>query len=136
MSYTKPIPTLRGEERLFFDYAKEHVLVYQQCASCEARIFYPRTVCPVCSSTELRIERSAGRGIIYSFTTLYRAGAPAFADDVPYTVVLVDLDEGVRVIGDLVGAGPDAVRIGLPVEVVFDDVTDEFTVPRFALRGE
>jgi uncharacterized OB-fold protein len=136
VSYSKPIPALRGEERLFFEQAKQHVLVYQQCASCGARIFYPRTVCPACTSTDLRVERSAGRGVIYSFTTMYRAGHPGFADDVPYTVVLVDLDEGVRVIGDLVGSEPEEVRIGLPVEVIFDDVTDEFTVPRFLVRRE
>jgi uncharacterized OB-fold protein len=136
VTYSKPIPTLRGEERLFFEQAKQHVLVYQQCASCGERIFYPRTVCPACTSVDLRVARSAGRGIIHSFTTMYRAGNPTFADDVPYTVVLVDLDEGVRVIGDLVGSEPNSVEIGLPVEVFFDDVTDEFTLPRFCVRKE
>lgn len=131
MSYDKPVPTLRGEERIYFAEARKHRLVYQHCERCGAAVFYLRTVCPVCTSEQLAVVAASGRGEIYSFTTQYRAAHPSFAADVPYTVVLVDLPEGVRVLADLVDCAPEDVRVGMPVEVLFDDVTPELTLPRF-----
>ena len=136
MAVPKPVPALRGEEKVYFAEAKAGRLVYQRCRACQSAIFYPRTVCPHCMSEDLEFVPSAGRGTIYSYTTLYRAGHPAFAADVPYTVVLVDLDEGVRVLADLVGSSPEDVAVGLPVDVLFDAVTDDFTVPRFRLATD
>lgn len=133
MPVAKPIPVLRGEEQRYFAEAKAGRLVYQRCSSCGAVIFYPRSVCPRCLSEELEFVPSAGQGTIYSHTTLYRAGHPSFADEVPYTIVLVDLDEGFRVLTDLVGAAPEDVAVGQRVEVLFDAVSNEFTVPRFRL---
>ena len=136
MSIAKPIPTLRGEEKIYFEEAKAGRLVYQECRDCGASIFYLRTVCPECMSEELDVVPSAGRGTIHSYTTLHRPGHPAFADEVPYTIVLVDLDEGVRVIADLVDSDPEDIEVGAPVEVLFDAVTEDFTVPRFRLTDE
>ena len=76
---------------------------------------------------------SAGRGTIYSFTTQYRPGAPGFADDVPYTLVLIDLDEGFRVLADLRDCPEGSLAIGLRVRAIFDEVTADLTVPRFVL---
>ena len=129
-----PVPTLRGEEQVYFDEARRHRLVHQRCEDCGARIFYLRTVCPSCSSDRLAIAQSSGRGVVHTFTTQYRAGHPAFADEVPYTAVLVDLEEGVRVLADLVDCRPEDVRIGMPVSVVFDDVGEGLTLPRFRPR--
>ncbi|MPZ60926.1 MAG: hypothetical protein GEU93_06450 [Propionibacteriales bacterium] len=131
MAATKPIPTLRGEEKVYFEEAKNGRLVYQLCRDCAQRIFYPRTVCTNCMSENLEYVASAGKGTIYSFTTLHVPGHPEFADDVPYTVVLVDLEEGVRVLADLVDCDPDDVKVGMSVEVLFEAVTEDFTVPRF-----
>jgi uncharacterized protein len=114
-----PIPDLRGEERVYFEWAERGRLAFQTCRTCGARIWYLRTVCPECLGVDLEVTAASGAGTIHSFTTLYRAGHPSRAEDVPYTVVLVDLDEGVRVIGDLVECAPDEVRIGLPVTVRF-----------------
>jgi len=136
MAAAKPIPALRGEEKTYFEQARAGRLVYQRCAACDAAIFYPRTVCPTCMSEDLEFVPSAGRGTIYSHTTLYRAGHHGYADEVPYTIVLVDLDEGVRMLADLVGPQPDAVAVGQRVEVLFDAVTEDFTVPRFRLAQE
>ena len=132
----KPIPKLRGEERAYFDEAKRGRLVFQQCADCAARLFYPRVVCPECMSENLQYVASSGRGVVYSFTTLHVPGNPAFADDVAYTVVLVTLEEGVRVCADLIECDPDQVTVGMLVEVVFDDVTEDFTRPRFRPRPQ
>lgn len=126
-----PLPVMRGEERVYFEAAARGQLGYQRCRSCAEVIFYPRVVCPACLSADLDLRESAGRGHVYSFSTLYRAGHPSLADRVPYTVVLVDMDEGFRVLADLVGCGPAEVTVGMAVQVVFDQVADGFTIPRF-----
>lgn len=135
MGYNRPLPTPRGEEHIVFDGAREHKLVYQRCRACGNVPIYPRTVCPECMSEDLDVLDSTGRGVVYAFATHYRPGHPSFADAVPYTLALVEFAEGHRLIGDLVDCPPDAVRVGMPVEVVFDDVTDGFTLPRFRLAG-
>jgi uncharacterized OB-fold protein len=126
-----PVPTARGEERVWFEAARERRLVHQRCDDCGAHVFYLRTVCPSCWSERLSLRDSSGRGVVHTFTTQHRPGHPAFADRVPYTVVLVDLEEGPRMLADLVGCPPEDVHVGLPVEVVFDDVSDDLTLPRF-----
>lgn len=126
-----PLPTPRGEEALYFDALREHRLVYQACADCDAVIFPLRTVCPTCSSLALELRDSAGRGVVHSFTTHQRAMHPYFADRVPYTVVLVDLEEGFRMMSDITHCAPDDVHVGLPVASWFDDIDDEVTLIRF-----
>lgn len=91
----------RGEESAYADALREGRVVFQRCLSCGASVWYLRSVCPGCMSAELVLTDSAGLGTVYTFTTLLRAGDPARAEDVPYSVALVDLDEGVRIIGDL-----------------------------------
>ncbi len=129
--YSKPLPKLRGEEHIYFERAAQGELVYQECAACGARTNYPRVVCPGCFGTDLAVVPSRGSGTVHSFTTLYRAGAAAFREDVPYTIVLVDLDEGVRVLADLVTTEHEAVQVGMRVSVTFDRVSEDFTLPRF-----
>ena len=124
----RPVPTPRGEELIFFTEAAEGRLSFQVCDDCTARIAYPHVVCPNCLSDRLTRHASGGRGVVHSFTTLHRAGNPVMTDRVPYTVVLVDLDEGVRVLADLEGGEP---RIGMPVEVFFEQLTEELAIPRF-----
>lgn len=120
MTSTKPVPFPRGEEAIWFDAAADGHLVYQRCADCGVVPSYPRSICPSCWSSDLRQETSSGRGVVHSFTVQYRAGAPGFEAEVPYTVVLVDLDEGPRVLADLVDIDVAAVRIGLDVEAFVD----------------
>lgn len=92
--------------------ATGHV-AYQHCETCDARAVYLRVLCPACGSTDLTVHHSAGLGVVYSTTTLHtRDGAR--------NVVLVDLDEGVRVMGTVVGAPPQDVAIGAPVRGILD----------------
>lgn len=109
-----PVGHARGEEALFFDALAEGRLVFQVCDDCGAAVWYLRTVCPHCMSARLRLESSAGLGTVHSLTTLYRAGDPARREDVPYSIALVDLDEGVRLIGDL---SADAAALGIDARV-------------------
>jgi uncharacterized OB-fold protein len=128
----KPLPQPRGEEAGFFAATREHRLAYQRCSACGRTASYPRSLCPHCGSLDVVLHSSEGRGVVHSFTTQMRPGGPAFAADVPYTLALVDLDEGFRAFGDVVGVEVGEVSIGLPVQVVFDDVTEDVTLPRFS----
>lgn len=131
----KPVPHPRGEEALFFEAAREHRLEHQRCGQCGRTANYPRALCPHCGSTDVAMHPSSGRGTVHSWTTQLRPGGPGFGD-APYTVVLVDLEEGFRALGDLVGVEDDEVVVGLPVEVLFDDVADDLTLPRFRRTTE
>jgi uncharacterized OB-fold protein len=88
-------------------------------------------MCGECGSFNYEWARSAGKGKVYSWITVVQPMLPAFNDAVPYTIPLVDLDEGVRMVALIEGTAPEAMKIGMPVEVFFDDVTDEITLPKF-----
>lgn len=122
----RPHPVPRGEERIFFDALREHRLVFQRCPECAAVVFPLRTICPGCASEDLTLDESSRRGVIQSFTTQYRAGSKLLADTVPYTLALVDLDEGFRV---LTGAPTDGgIAVDVRVRIDFDDADLEQTV--------
>ena len=91
----------------------------------------PRPLAGRCSRPAPRHRPASGRGTIYSFSTVYRPPSPEFKDDVPYTVVLVELAEGPRMISTLVDAPPETVGLGQAVEVVFDTIAPEVALPRF-----
>lgn len=136
MTATRPVPTLRGEERLYFEHAARRELIFQTCAACGHRQWYPRVVCTSCGDPGVDVTVAAGRGRIHSFTTLYRAGHVSRAADVPYTIVLVDLDEGVRVFSELVDCSPADVRVDMPVRVDFREVVDGLTLPVFVKEDD
>ncbi len=127
----KPRPTLRGEEEPFYAAAADGRLVIQRCPSCMRAVFYPRTLCPHCHDGTPEWIDASGRGAVYSFSVLHRAGAPGFDAEVPYVVALVDLDEGVRLMANVVSVSPERVEIGMPVSVTFESREDGFTVPQF-----
>ncbi|WP_165064866.1 Zn-ribbon domain-containing OB-fold protein [Marisediminicola senii] len=131
MTAQRPTPTPRGEEAVYFNHAANRELVFQRCSDCDRAVFYLRTLCPGCGSESLEVTVSSGLGTVYSFTTQYRAAHPFFAADVPYTLVLADMEEGFRLFANIVDRAPGDVHIGMPVETIFDPVTDELTLPRF-----
>ena len=127
----KTRPTLRGEEAPFFAAAAEGRLVIQRCPECKRAVFYPRTLCPHCHDGIPEWTDASGRATVYSFTVLHRAGLPGFETDVPYVIAIVDLNEGVRVMANIVNVVPNDVRIGMPVSVTFERRADDFVVPQF-----
>ncbi len=135
MAYEKPLPVINEESRPFWDGCKAHKLMLQQCGDCNAYIYYPRALCTHCHSDRLSWREVSGEGRIYTYTVCHRPAGPAFKDDVPYVVALIDLKEGPRMLSNIVDADPDAVRIGHAVQVAFDDVTDAVTLPRFRLAA-
>jgi uncharacterized OB-fold protein len=135
MAYEKPLPVINEESRPFWEGCKRHELVLQHCAACGAFQYYPRALCRACHSDRLGWEPVSGEGSIYSYTVCHRPAGPAFTPDVPYVVALIALAEGPRMVSNIVTDDPDAVRIGQPVRVTFEDVTDEITLPKFVLTG-
>ena len=133
VEYTKPLPEITPEAKGFWEGCKRHELVIQRCKSCGRLRHYPRPMCPNCHSLNVEWAKVSGRGRVYSFTVVHHPVHPAFLD-VPYAVVIVELEEGVRMVGDVVDAKPEEIYIGMPVEVVFDDVTEEVTLPRFRMQ--
>lgn len=129
-SPARPALVARGEEKVFYDRLRQHELVFQRCTGCDVAVFPLRTLCPHCSGEELTLETSARRGVLYSFTTQHRPANPHFADSVPYSLGLVDLEEGIRVFASVIGAEPHELKVGMPVKLVFDDVDDELTLLR------
>jgi uncharacterized OB-fold protein len=121
------------DDRPWWDALRRHELVIQRCAACGAWRHPPAPVCASCRSAETRWERVQGRGRIYSYTIIHHPVHPALADRVPYNVVLVELPEagGVRLLSNLVDVPAEDVRIGLEVEVVFEDLDEETTLARF-----
>ena len=134
--YSGPLPVATPESRPFWEAARRHELLLQRCRACAHWIFYPRAACPRCLSMDLAWEPVSGRGTLHTFTIVTR-GQKGFPLPSPYVLAVVELAEGPRLMTNIVGvaADPGAVRIGMPVEVVWDDVTPEVTLPRFRPAG-
>jgi uncharacterized OB-fold protein len=132
--YAKPLPRIDEESKGYWEACKRRELVLQRCASCGTLRHYPRAVCPVCLSDAVEWRHAAGTGTVYTFTVTHQNQAPGFRDALPYVLAYVELDEGVRLLTNIVDCPPDDVRIGMPVEVVFEDATAEIALPRFRPR--
>jgi uncharacterized protein len=125
----RPRPALTQDNSFFFDGAREGRLLIQRCASCGELRHPPRPACAACGSFDWDTVESSGRGTVYSYVVVHHPQVPAF--DYPLPIAVVELEEGTRLVADLVGVAPDAVRIGMPVAVEFVATDDELTLPMF-----
>ena len=130
-TYQKPIPTISSELAPWFDGARSGKLMMQRCTSCHAFRFPPRELCSVCLSNESEWVPVSGRGEVFSFNVMHQVYHPGFAGEVPYAVVLVKLEEGPKITSNLLGVAPADIRVGMPVRVVFERISDEVTLPKF-----
>ena len=130
-AYSKPLPKWTTWSRPFWDGARRHELLIQRCGACRRAVFFPKVFCPHCLSRALGWERANGRGTIYSFTVVRNNPPSAFLGDVPFVIAIIELEEGVRLMSNVVQCDPDALRCGQAVEVVFEDVTSEVSLPKF-----
>ena len=129
--YRKPLPELTAENRVFWDACRDGRLSLQRCRAC-GHIRYPVSpLCPGCLSEQTEWVDLRGEGEVMARLVFHHVYHKAFADDVPYNVVLVQLDEGPRMFSNVVVVPNDAVQVGMRVKVMFDPVTPEITVPRF-----
>lgn len=124
-----PVPNLDNQE--FFDKSREHKLVLRHCRDCESFLHPSRPNCPSCGSENLEWLESQGKGTIYTFTITRQPVSRAFVGRLPWAVVEVELEEGINLISNLVECDPEEIEIGMPVEVIFEEVNEEFTLPKF-----
>lgn len=125
-----PLPRVNADFESYWAGAREGRLLLKRCRDCARAHFPPRWLCPYCSSTNVEWQESSGEGAVYSFTIMRRAPLPVFAPKLPYVVALVDLDEGARLMSNIVGPSALEVCIGERVSVFFEK-RGEFAVPQF-----
>ena len=129
------VPRIDEESRGFWEACRRHELYVQRCRACATMRHHPRAVCPSCLSHDTEWVRCSGRGTVYSFTVTHQNQAPGFRERVPYALAVVELEEGPRLLTNVVECAPDAVCIGMAVEVVFEDVSAETTLVKFRPAG-
>lgn len=128
-----PTPAADAETLPWWEAAAAHRLVVQQCTACGATRHPPRPVCARCRGLAHEWHELSGRGTVHTYTIVHRAFVPSLADRLPYVVVVVELEAGggARLLSNLVDCDPPAVRIGMAVEVVWEDMGPGLAVPRF-----
>ena len=131
---TKPIPTVTPAMSEFFAAARTGVLKVQKCGACGALRFPAFELCSKCNSSKSSWVAVSGRGEVFSYNIMHQVYHPAFAGEVPYAVVVVELEEGCKFVSNLLGVKPHEIKCGMPVEVVFEKVTPEMMLPKFRLR--
>jgi uncharacterized OB-fold protein len=131
---TPPLPVTNELTEPFWAGARRGELVIQRCRNCGLFVHLPRPVCRRCQSFDLGHERVSGLGSVYSFTETHKAFHPFFVDRVPYLVAAIELDEqlGLRLLTNLVRVAEPDVRFGMPVQVAFEALAPELTIPVFA----
>jgi uncharacterized OB-fold protein len=129
--YKLPLPPMRGPAADFYKFCKAHELRFQRCAECGTWRHIPRDVCAKCGSFKFEWARSSGKGKVFSWTVTAQPFLPQFAPMVPYAPVIIEMDEGVRMLSWLTDVKPEDLQLGMRVAVVFDDVTPEVTLPKF-----
>ncbi len=127
----KPVPVIQPWSEEFWKGTKQKKLLVQHCKDCDANIFYPRKQCPECWSTNLDWSEVGGKATVYAYSVMLDMVEPKFWEDLPYILAMVDLDEGVRMTTRIVECRPEDVQIGMAVEVVFEDITPECSLPMF-----
>jgi len=129
----RPLPQPTRLTQPYWDAAKEHRLMIQECVHCQTRQFYPREFCMTCLSDDVRWIECSGTGTVYTYTINRRAANEAMAQRVPYVVAVIDLDEGVRMMANIVDSLIETVRIGSRVQVCFEAVSETIVLPQFRL---
>jgi len=129
--YLKPLPDIDPYSKGYWMHAHAHRLSVQVCAECGYRMFPPQPACPACLSDVLDWRPVSGRGRPVSWATFHRAYWDAFRGDLPYHVCLVELEEGPLVAGNFAAYIPEDVRMGMPMQAVFEDVTPAISLVRF-----
>lgn len=135
-AYNKPLPPVDDPvQKPFWAAARQHRFELQRCGDCDAFRWPPSPVCPECLTSGGEWTAAPPTGRIWSFAVYDRAYRKEFEADLPYNVALVELDAGPRMISNIIGIEPEALRIGDAVAVAFDDVTPEVTLVKFMTTG-
>ena len=131
----RPKPRPGPESLPYWQAAREHRLALPKCDRCKKFWFPPSASCPHCLSAKFTFCDVSGRGKVFSHVTFNRVYRASFSERVPYVVALIELEEGPRLLTNIVGISPEEVRCDMPVEVVFEDIDAEASIPQFRPRG-
>ena len=123
-------PNVTAETEPFWKATEEEKLVLPRCTACDFVIWYPRALCPQCGSFDIEWFEASGRGTIYTYTIVHKGNGP-WAQYVPYAAAYVELDEGPRIMTNIVGVDPSTLEVGMPVEVVWEATSDDGSGPRY-----
>jgi uncharacterized OB-fold protein len=129
--YKKPLPAISSLSAPYWDGLKQRAVKLQRCDGCHKLWYPPGPFCPNCWSRNFTWEKLTGRGKVNSWVVFHQAYFSSVKDEIPYNVAEVELDEGPRLLTNLVGIDNADIKIGMPVEVIFDDVTDDVTLAKF-----
>jgi uncharacterized protein len=127
----RPAPYIAPEMTGFWAATGEGRLTMPKCDDCSLYVWYPRPFCPACGSTNVTWTDVSGRGTVYTFTIVHRSGVPGYREALPYVIAYVELEEGPRVMTNIVGIDPARVTVGMPVSVVFSDTGKGSALFRF-----
>jgi len=130
----RPVPAPDDESAPFFDGAARGVLMLQRCRDCSAFHWPVCEVCTECLRDDLEWVEASGRGTVHTFGVMHRVYHPALAKDVPYNLAVVELDEGPRVSAAMVGVSNEKIRVGMPVQVAFEEMAPGVFAPKFKPR--
>ncbi len=130
----KPLPRITTDTKPFWEGCQRHELLLAECKACSKVHLPPGPVCPFCFSGDLGWRQASGRGQVSAWTVVYKEWFAAFRDDLPYNAAQIELEEGPRLTANIIGTDNDKISVGMKVEVTFDDVTPEVTLPRFQPR--
>ncbi|HET6950204.1 MAG TPA: Zn-ribbon domain-containing OB-fold protein [Acidimicrobiales bacterium] len=125
------LPVIEGESRPFWDAAKDGRFLIARCRACGKAHHYPRPFCPTCWSDDLAWEEASGGATLYTYSTVFVNDLAPFRDRLPYVAAVVDLDEGPRVMTNVVGCDPADLSIGMRLRVDFQALTDDIAAPVF-----
>ena len=134
--YRKPLPVVDERNRPYWEALKRGELRLPRCGACGKLRYVPFRRCPTCGSEDTQWSLLSGRGTIWSRTVFHQVYFEGFRAEVPYNVVLVELDEGVKLYSNIVGANNSEIAIGRRVEATFDAVTTDVTLLKFRLADE
>ncbi len=129
--YDKPLPVIDLENAPYWEYCKKHELRLQKCTGCGHIRSRISTICPGCNSMEYEWTKLSGKGKVFSFIIYRRAFHPAYENDIPYCVAIIELDEGPRMQSNVTDCDIEDIAIEMPVEVYFDDVSEDISLPKF-----
>lgn len=124
----RPLPLTDHVSEGYFAAAAEGRLLFQECAACGHRQFYPRACCTACAA-DTAWKEASGRGTVHTFTIIRQNWAMPFKDDLPYVVAMVELEEGVKMMTNITHCDPEAIEIGTPVEAYTVKVEDGLGLP-------
>ncbi len=132
---SRPLPDTRNAGKKFWIAAAEGALLVPKCTACSRTFWHPRPRCPHCGSTSVDWIKATGNGTVHTFTVVRQSGDPYFKTKLPYAVAMIELDEGVRIMSNIVDTPLEVLRIGMRVEVLFEAAPGGIAIPLFRAQG-